>query len=207
MNEFDLHTQIDLLRHGECEGGQIFRGKTDVRLSEVGQAKMQKVCFSIDPGWDVIVSSPLKRCALFAEQISQDLGIPCEVDERLQEISFGDWDGQEIERVMDRYQEELTTWRHDPTSYTPPNGEPIRQFALRISEVYDHLLTSHQGKKILLIAHGGVIRMLISQVLAMPLSTVNRIDMPYAGVSRVAVYHLEHEDVTKLLAHNFFPHS
>ena len=55
-------TLVDLLRHGECEGGPIFRGSLDVALSEAGLARMQAQA-DAQPGWQHVIASPLRRAA------------------------------------------------------------------------------------------------------------------------------------------------
>jgi len=63
-------TQIDLLRHGEPVGGRRYRGQTDDPLSEKGWQQMRAAVLDVQ-GWDVIYSSPLRRCAEFAQELSR----------------------------------------------------------------------------------------------------------------------------------------
>ena len=66
-------TTIDLLRHGQTVADDILRGRIDVALSDNGYQQMQS---SIAPHcdehfpWQHVISSPLKRCAAFAEDIT-----------------------------------------------------------------------------------------------------------------------------------------
>ena len=60
MNE----THVDLLRHGEVEGGERYRGSTDDALSARGWEQM-RAAVGDACAWTGIVSSPLKRCAEF----------------------------------------------------------------------------------------------------------------------------------------------
>ena len=48
-------TTIDLLRHGQCEGGEIFRGSTDVALSEAGWQQMRHATQEED-NWDRVIT-------------------------------------------------------------------------------------------------------------------------------------------------------
>jgi hypothetical protein len=63
-------TYIDLLRHGEVEGGVRFRGSTDHPLTAEGWAQMW-AAVGTDIHWDRIVTSPLTRCADFARALSR----------------------------------------------------------------------------------------------------------------------------------------
>ncbi len=61
-------------------------------------------------------------------------------------------------------------------------------FQRRIQQAWQTLLEQHADKHILLVAHSGVIRMILTQVLAMPLEAMFRIQVPYASVSRIVIY-------------------
>jgi len=198
-NAFET-TEITLLRHGKCEGGQIFRGSTDVPLSEEGFQQMRDAC--VDGQWDYIVSSPLTRCRVFAEELAQQQGIPLDVDDELREMSFGEWEGQEIERVWKEHKACMLAWSQDPSQHTPPNGEPLVDVALRINHVFTRITEKYRGKRVLIVSHGGCTRVFISLVLNMPLSYISRIDVPYAGMSQLAIYHSDDGDFTKLLRLN-----
>lgn len=62
---------LDFLRHGETSLSHTLRGKTDDALTAKGWAQMQSTIAQaeqVSQAWDVIYSSPLQRCRLFAEQ-------------------------------------------------------------------------------------------------------------------------------------------
>ena len=192
-------TRIDLLRHGECEGGHIFRGHNDVCLSDRGLAQMRRSTTSGGP-WSRIISSPLQRCRVFAEQL---IGAPLVFDERLQEVGFGVWEGRPVEEVWRTDTEVITAWSRDPTSATPLGGEPLMAVAERVNACFRELYTEYRGQRLLLVTHGGVIRVLLSQVMGMPLSCAGRIHVPYAALSTVAIYHHDSGDQIQLLGHNW----
>lgn len=198
-NSFET-TEITLLRHGKCEGGQIFRGSTDVSLSEKGFQQMRDAC--VEGQWDYIVSSPLVRCRIFAQELARQQGIPLEVNDQLREMSFGEWEGQEIECVWKANKEFMLAWSQDPLAHTPPNGEPLVDVALRIHNVFKRITEKYRGKRVLIVSHGGCTRVFISLVLNMPLSHISRLDVPYAGMSKLAIYHSDDGDFTKLLRLN-----
>lgn len=192
-------TRIDLLRHGECEGGHIFRGHNEVPLSANGLAQMHKAIANAGP-WSYIISSPLQRCRVFAEQLDS---APVAFDARLREVGFGVWEGRPVEEVWRTDTDTITAWNRDPTSVTPENGEPLTQVAARVMACFQELVRRHRGERLLLVTHGGVIRVLLSQLLAMPLSCAGRIHVPYAALSTVVVYHQKTGEHIKLLGHNW----
>lgn len=200
---FEGTTQVDLLRHGECEGGAIFRGSTDVALSTLGIKQMLKKCDEQNADWDVVLTSPLKRCRDFTMQLNSALGFVLEEDVRLREMHFGRWEGQEIEAVWAQEPALLNAWRDNPAKETPPDGEPLTDVYARVESFYQDMLARFAGKKILVVTHGGVIRVMLSLVLELSMDKVNRIDVPYASLSRFSVFQHSDGNRIRLLAHNF----
>lgn len=180
-------TTIDLLRHGICEGGEIFRGTTDVALLDQGWEQMRT---SLQPysGWDCVVSSSLRRCRLFAQQFSTERNLPLRVSSKISEIHFGDWEGQKIADIEREHGAALAQFWSNPGSSSPPNGETMQAFRARVLEEADTLVREHAGQHILLVSHGAVIRMLLCAWLQMPLTAFSTIAVPYAGLSRMRIY-------------------
>ncbi|MGS2716995.1 histidine phosphatase family protein [Eionea flava] len=182
---------IDILRHGECEDGHCYRGKTDVALSDRGHEQMLSSIKNIETQWSYLVSSPLQRCALFAEKLSVHYDIPLHLERRIEELHFGDWEGNDIDVVWETQQTAVKNWFSDPVAFPPPNGERADTFATRvvnaIHELTDTLPLRHSH--ILLVTHGGVIRALLAHCLSMPLQKMGQLDVPYACISRIKINH------------------
>ncbi len=203
-------TTLDLLRHGECEGGHIFRGTTDVPLLPSGFELMKAVSHEIMSAqgrWDVVISSPKRRCFVFAELLAKDQNIPLVVEPLLAEMNFGEWEGKEIVQVWNDYPEKMAQWSGNPAEFTPPKGESIMSVYERVKQLYIQLIDQYRSQRILLVTHGGIIRVFLTHLLNMPLASVNRFDVPYAAISRFSIFHSgKQEDVVKLIAHNFCEH-
>lgn len=185
-------TTIDLLRHGACEGGEIFRGSSDVALSELGWTQMRQ-SLSDQRGWQRVVSSSLQRCRLFAEQFAAANALPIAVSDALREIDFGDWEGQKIIDVQREHGAALRQFWDNPLQFTPPNGEPMELFRARVVRAAEAIVAEHRGEHVLLIVHGAVIRMLLCEWLHMSMTAFSNIAVPYAGLSRVRIYHTERD--------------
>jgi alpha-ribazole phosphatase len=181
-------TTIDLLRHGACEGGEIFRGSTDVPLTEAGWQQMHAALVG-QGGWQQVFSSSLQRCRKFAEQIAATQALPLQVLDDLQELHFGDWEGC---RLIDIEREEGATlqsfWR-DPTLVTPPNGEPMSAFRERVLRGVEAIVRAHAGQHVLIVTHGAVIRLLLCEWLQMRMTAFSNIAVPYAAFSRVRIFY------------------
>ncbi len=168
--------QIDLLRHGECEGGQIFRGHTDVALTENGWQQMNTGLKQLTGNWQRIVSSPLQRCRLFAEQLSDKTQLPLTIEPAIKEINYGEWEGQLVESVWRDREEEVLAWSRDPERNGPPGGEMLPYFRERVLSA---VLNLAQTEKVLLITHGGVIKLLLSIASQKPASWMMQLKTGY----------------------------
>jgi len=178
---------IDFLRHGELEGGVKYRGRVDDRLTIQGRESMDKIWLEVCNQVSQIISSPLSRCAEPAKAWAAEKHLPCELDQRLQELSYGDWEGLTATEIEQNFPSQLAAWRQDPTDMTPPNGESMRAFSSRVFSFMNELLAKHQHGHVLLVAHSGTIRLMLAYVLQAPIKSTRHIAMPYACWSRVEV--------------------
>lgn len=196
----DKVTQIDLLRHGEPEGGSRYRGQSDDPLSERGWQQMRSA-IGEHLSWDVVVSSPLRRCLAFAETVAGERGLPLQVEERLKEVGFGAWEGLTKGEIEARAPGTVARFYRDPLRCRPQGAEPLEGFRDRVLDGWSALLQAHTGRRVLLVTHAGVIRMVVGSVLAAPLERAYRIHVPYAGVTRIAVYGSGADARAQLLFH------
>ena len=158
---------LDLLRHGETELGGGLRGSLDDALTALGWAQMRAAVQGQGP-WDRIISSPLQRCALFAHELGERLGLPVSLDKDLQELHFGAWEGQSAAALMETDAEALGLFWSDPYAFTPPDGEPVLEFARRVLSAVNRLLQAHAGERVLVVCHGGVMKLLLAQARGLP---------------------------------------
>lgn len=180
-------TTVDLLRHGETEGGNIFRGTVDVELAEAGWGQMRAVVASAEaiPPWDLIVSSPLRRCRAFADDFGERCGLAVHVDDSFREVDFGEWEGRKIREIATTIPDALQAYFRG--GYTPAGAEPLADFAARIATGLDELLARFRGQHILLVTHGGVIRAILAAVVEGRLDTLHKFEVPFASFSRIRV--------------------
>lgn len=180
-------TTIDLIRHGEPAGGEMYRGTKDDPLSEQGWQQMREATAEL-PEWDQIVSSPLLRCREFAEELAEKTATPLVVEPQFREICFGVWEGQRPADLNAEDPEQVLRFWLNPAKHTPEGAEPFAEFTQRITTAWQQLLSDYAGKHVLLVCHGGVIRAALSATVGMPIEHTFRWHVPYAAVSRVRVY-------------------
>ena len=209
MNNTQTVTTIDLLRHGECEGGLIFRGHTDSPLNETGWQQMQQAIkqhpqqrelhpHPAKDRWQTVISSPLLRCKAFAETMSGQVLL----EPQLREISFGDWDGQLTEQVHQTAPEAVEAFWQNPAENTPPNGESLLAFQQRVAAAWHSITEQYKGKNILLVTHGGGIRLILAHVLQMPLRPVSYLSVPHGCLTQIKIFHQpQAQDWPQLIFH------
>lgn len=202
MHISDCVTTLDWLRHGETQGDDIFRGSTDVPLSTAGWEQMHQAVDSLRP-WQFLVSSPLKRCAEFTMMLGKELAINPYLENHMSEICFGEWEGKKPQEVWQTSPEAMRAFWEDADQFPPPGGERLSDFYARVIDGFNNVIDQFRGQHGLIVCHGGIIRMVIAHILSMPLQAAMRIQVPYACVSRIIIYHHATEpDVMSLDFHN-----
>lgn len=156
--------RIDLLRHGESQYSHTLRGHLDDELTAKGWQQMQSTIEQVaNQPWDVIISSSLKRCACFAEQLAKTNQLPLLLNHDLKEMYFGDWEGVSTQQIYETSPELLANFWQKPSQYCPPRAETLNQFQTRVLKGFQDLLKHMQKQNLqhaLVVTHGGVIKLL-----------------------------------------------
>ncbi len=183
-----MTTYIDVIRHGEPIGGRRYRGySVDDPLTEKGWEQMRS-SVPESPQWQHIISSPLKRCLEFSQELANDLHIPFSIEDNVKEIGFGDWEGKTPEEILAEDSEALNHFYTDPVNNRPNGAEPLDTFSQRVWSAYEKILKEHQDKHVLIVAHAGVARAITANILKMSLDDVySRLKIEYGAVICSAV--------------------
>ena len=186
---------IDFLRHGEPVGGDVLRGRVDHPLSELGWSQMQKAAALCSerkvtpstPSWTHLISSPLQRCRVFAEHLAGVTALELQVAQQWQEIDYGDWDGMLLSDWRKEAGQQFKEFRNDVSKLHPPNGEAFLSFRDRVLTAWNGLADLADGSHVLVVTHGGVLRVVLPTVLGMPLNRSYPLHIPFASFSRIAL--------------------
>lgn len=168
-------TRVYLVRHGETELNKAgcYYGWTDCELSQNGAAQaelLQKAFQKIK--LDVIVSSDLKRAADTASIICSGKDIEVCRDTRLRELNFGAWEGKHYTEIMQLYKENWEEWTSDWQNAAPIQGESFAALRQKVCQCIDELLAKYDRKEILIVAHQGVLRIIITYLLDIPMDKI-----------------------------------
>lgn len=194
-------TIVDLIRHGEPVGGRKYRSQADDPLSEKGWRQMRAAVGEHCP-WQAVISSPLKRCAVFAEELAARHGLPLQLDARLMEIGFGAWEGKTAAELLADDPERLARFWRDPLHNTPPGAETLPAFRERVIAGWQDLLLRYTGQHVLVVGHAGMMRMIIREVLEMPLDRMFRLQVGNAAITRIRIDGSGSEALPQLVFHD-----
>jgi probable phosphoglycerate mutase len=122
---------IAFVRHGQTAMNRDGRlqGRLDAPLSEVGleQAAALAGAFA-HPAPTRVVTSPLRRAVDTAAAIAAAHSLTVEIDARLIELDYGEWDGKPMRDIPP---DAWAAW-HADASFKPPGGESLAEVTARI---------------------------------------------------------------------------
>ena len=158
---------ITLVRHGKVAGPSALYGHTDIAISEEGSKDLQRGIEWLHGMTPVthVISSPLLRCINPAQEFSQRHKLPLRVLDNLKEMHFGCWDGIPFSAFTNEQFTELTNFWETPGDAHAPDGEALKDFAHRIISCWNDIEKNTGAQHQLVICHGGVIRIIIAQLL------------------------------------------
>jgi broad specificity phosphatase PhoE len=173
---------IAFVRHGQTalnRDGRL-QGRLDAPLSEAGieQARAVAKAFASDPIARVI-SSPLLRAQQTAHEIATLQSLAVEIDARLIELDYGEWDGIPLNAVPP---DAWATWRGDPT-YGPPGGESLVDVTRRVAEFLADV--GGDDELVIAVSHVSPIKAAVCLALGVDERASWRMQLGIAAVSRI----------------------
>ena len=94
--------------------------------------------------------------------------------------------GNELEILLED-SEALGQFWNDPYRFTPPNAEPVRDFANRVLAAIERLHSELDGQRVLLITHGGVMRLLLARARGLPENQLLQVEVGFGALHRLQV--------------------
>jgi len=160
--------RVLMVRHGNTTGNSAerFWGQTDVELSAAGESQAERLADRLAAEKiDVIYSSELRRAVATAEIIASRHQMKVTACLELLEINFGKVEGLNFSEIGQRYPELISTWTTRSPSFRFPGGESITDLDQRVSQFPDRLKKHPPEATVLVVAHSGVLRLLICHFL------------------------------------------
>ncbi len=177
-----MATRVIIVRHGQSSYNalKMIQGRCDESvLTEKGCEDARKVGAALGSlSFDAIYSSPLQRAKKTAEIILSYLpGSPELVTpSNLMEIDLPLWEKLGKSEVKEKFAEDYRCWKERPHELrmVVPTAEgtrehfPVLALYEQAQQFWQEVLSRHQGGTILIVAHNGINRCLISSAIAMP---------------------------------------
>ena len=178
----DLCTRLYLVRHGQVvnfsEG--TYNGQKDVNITEIGVRQMEAVAKRLrNENLAGVYCSDLSRAKRGAEIIAEEHGLRPEAFPTLRELNIGCWEGLTPEEIEAQFPGALDKRRRRLIYYRIPGGESIRDLAKRVIPTLEGILHANYGKNIVLVAHGGVNRVILADAMNLPLKCFYSLEQDY----------------------------
>ncbi len=170
-----MNRKIYLIRHGQTRWNkeQIFRGRIDVDLDEVGIREAKAIGEYIkDEEINCVYTSPLKRAKETAEIIvSYHPGLKVHVLKELIDIDYGKWQGLSISDVSSRYKSLYKAWLDTPHLVKFPDGETLNDVKRRAIKGFQSALAKSEDGSFIIVSHRVVNKVLICALLGLGISS------------------------------------
>lgn len=139
-----------LVRHGRTASNAsgLLLGRADPPLDAVGETQADRLAGALREV-DRIIASPLTRTMQTAAAIGARHGIDVELDDRMIELDYGEWDQRPLESVT---AEQWAAWRAD-VDFTPPGGESLRTLGIRVRSALDDLADEAADRNVVVVTH------------------------------------------------------
>jgi phosphoserine phosphatase len=187
-------TKIILVRHARTtynEQGRYQGSSDDSVLTEKGHQDALSTGLALQKyNFDAIYTSPLTRVqqtiqAIFTTLKQKNNNIPpLFIDHRLTEIQMSDWQGLLYQEVKEKFIDAYNYWQNTPHLFTL-NGTffPVRELFKQAQQFWQKILTKHRGQTILIVAHGGTNRALISTAVGLNPEYYHSLQQSNCGIS------------------------
>ena len=197
-------TRLHLVRHAEVDEAyhEVFGGQIDMELSPVGHEQAKGLAkFLNGRTFDRIYRSPMVRVRQTAKPLLYALGREAEVIDDLREVDFGVWTGHKWHEIQEKFGVDAEDWLVHLENGEVAEAEPMADYRSRIQSSLDRIMDEGAGQDMLVLCHGGVIRMLLSLLLDEPFSKMDRFEVDFASLTVI-----EHRSSrTEIKLHNFSP--
>jgi probable phosphoglycerate mutase len=183
-----------LLRHGQTalSRDDVFCGSgLDPELTPEGLQMAQAFAAAYRAkSWLAVYSSALRRTADTARPLCEALGISNQMRADLNEIAYGQWEGQTREKVDREYHDDYVSWLADPAWHAPTGGELAITVATRSLRVIDEIKCKFADGNILIVSHKATIRIILCSLLGIDVGRFRyRLGCPVGSVSVVEFSH------------------
>ncbi len=206
-----MATTVYLIRHGETvdADSRRYKGHIDIPLSEMGIAQIQRLSdylvqnssISFNDVQDgsmlnnieqskikAVYSSGLSRALKSAEIIAKPFDLEPMIVEDLKERSFGVWEGMTFDEIKEKWPDAFNAWAENPLKFSPMEGENTLEVKERALKAFNEIINNHKDEEIAMVSHGGITRVILCEMLGMPLENIFRIEQDFAALNIIELW-------------------
>jgi broad specificity phosphatase PhoE len=164
-------SEILFIRHAETDSMGTFCGSSDPDVNDSGMEQIAGLL----AGWrgekrfggpvEAVFSSDLRRARTTGEALAGAFDLTCVVRPGLREIDFGAWEGLSWDEVWESHREYAERWTAEFPKLPAPGGEPYEAFRERVLAEVKELTALAHGRQIAVVTHGGVLRVILTELL------------------------------------------
>lgn len=183
-----------LLRHGETahHAENRYLGSTDDPLNQKGFEQAAALGrWAERAHLTAIVSSSLLRSRQTAEPAVEATGLELDIDGRLVELSFGKAENLTGKEMREQFPAARAAFEVDPIAHPLPGGEDPLAALERGREAVTELAEKHAGGRVLVVAHGTLLRIVLCDLLGIQLSRYRTVFPSMANTSGAVLRHRE----------------
>ncbi|HYX84749.1 MAG TPA: histidine phosphatase family protein [Gaiellales bacterium] len=174
------HAQPTEEAHGRCYGS------LDIGLSSRGRRRAQRLARTLDRiPLAAVYISPSSRALETATPLAAARGLTPIIDEALREIDFGAFEGHSYDEIQLAAPDLYRAWMETPTRVRFPGGESYPLLRRRALAAMHAIRRRHAGETAVIVSHGGILRAMLADCLAMPDEAIFRLDQSYGGLSLI----------------------
>ena len=179
-------TTLLLVRHGQTAWNHELRyqGQIDTALNHLGRAQAVRLAERLrGENIAAVYSSDLARSAETARIVASPHGLTPVLLPELREADYGEWQGLSYAEVHARYPDLVQARRTDVAGFAPPQGESLGQTHERARAAIENVAARHPRETVLVVTHGGPLRMLIAGILGMPANRAFALRLDNCGLT------------------------
>ena len=181
-------TEIIIIRHGETEWNKTgrFQGHSDVPLSAQGRAQAEALGRNlVIDHVDAIYASDLTRAMETAAPLAERFGLEVISDPLLRELNFGAWEGRNFNDINAENPDAMKNFYNDPEQANIPGSEPFPEFQRRVAGRVREIVAQERGKRVVIVSHGASIRILLADILSMPIRSIWHVSQLNTAVNKI----------------------
>jgi broad specificity phosphatase PhoE len=183
-----MDLDLILVRHGETKFNRadVFRGRADLELDDRGFEQARAAAdYLSDLDFEAFYCSPLRRAVQTAEAIAAPHGGNVRALTDFIDVDYGDWSGKSVDEVRERWPGEMASWIRDPERLVFPGGESMYEAWKRVKRGLA-AIEEERHARVLLVAHKLINRIILCQILGMPVEGIWRIEQDNGAINAIA---------------------